>query len=174
MKKVLLTGATGYLGSKLAAKLLQADYPLACPILSDVELGYLSPYIQQVEGIMIDSSMMDEKIMNFSPDIVIHMACRYDRDNIPLMDLTDANLIFPLKILSTILKMPHKVLWLNTNTALGCILNGYTLSKYQFAEWGRYYSLQGKIDFSNILLEHFFGEGDSSTKFFPYLLGAVR
>jgi CDP-paratose synthetase len=175
MKRVLLTGATGYLGSKMAAKLLENDYRLCCTVLAGAPLAYLEPYAGQAELVYLDAAEeWRQKAIQFSPDIVIHMACRYDRDGISLFDLVAANYEFPLKLLDTLLTMPKKILWLNTNTALKCIVNGYTMSKYQFAEWGEYFSLQNKVDFCNILLEHFYGEGDGGSKFIPYLLEKMK
>jgi nucleoside-diphosphate-sugar epimerase len=176
MRKILLTGATGYLGGKMAAKLLENDYELCCLVLPNIPLAYLQPYADRVGLIYIGSGGGNdgEKILQFSPDIVIHMACRYDRENISLADLVDANLEFPLRVLNAVLAMPKRVLWLNTNTALESTVNGYTLAKCQFAEWGKYFASQGKLDFCNILLEHFYGEGDRGAKFFPFLLEKMK
>jgi len=174
MNKVLLTGATGYLGSKLTAKLLQQGYRVLCPVLTDTHLAYLIPYVEQVEIFVIDYTTLNDTIMTFLPDIVIHTACRYDREGISLSELTEANLAFPLKVLNAIGNLPYKALWINANTALMSIINGYTLSKFQFAEWGRYCSKQKKVDFLNILIEHFYGEGDSGSKFLPYLINKMK
>jgi len=172
--RVLLTGATGYLGGKLTSKLLDAGYSLQCPVLPDIPLDYLAPYADRVDIVSTSDSNFSDKIHSFSPEIVIHAAGRYDREGISLVELTDANIFFPLRVLHAVLDLPHRVLWLNTNTSLEYFLNGYSISKHQFADWGKYYAQQGRLDFCNLLLQHFYGEGEKGPKLFPFLLGKMK
>lgn len=174
MKRVILTGASGYLGSKLLSKLLNNNYTVLCPLLRDAPLGYMKPWQNRVEIIYTDTNDFSQRMAEYSPDIIIHTACRYDKPGIPLEEIVDANLTFPLRILNAVLQKGENILWINTDTALERMLNAYSLSKHQFAEWGKYYAEKGNLDFCNILLEQFYGKGDSGAKLFPFLLKKMR
>ena len=169
MSRILLTGATGYLGSRIAQMLLHEHHSLLCPVLSDAPYDYLTPMLKQVDITDSNGPGLTDSIFNFSPEIIVHTAARYERGTISLTELTDANLLFPLRILDAVLNTKSKVFWLNTDTSLDRSLNGYALSKHQFSEWGQYYANKGLLDFCNVLLEQFYGSGDSGSKLFPYL-----
>lgn len=173
MKRVILTGASGYLGSKIGDKFLQNGFYLLCPLLREPFSAYFEPLSERVKIVYTDDPAFYEKVTAFSAGYVIHTACRYDREGISLQEVFDANMTFPLLVLDAVLKGEKKVLWLNTDTALDKMINAYSLSKHQFAEWGNYFANQGKIDFVNVLLEQFFGEGDSGSKFIPFLLNKM-
>lgn len=166
---VLITGASGYLGSRLTDALLREGHALLCPVLAGAPLLYLEPMADKVEILPTDSAQFAQAITAFSVDSVVHTACRYERGDVTLEELADANLIFPLRILNALLAGEKPVFWLNTDTALEPDLNAYALSKAQFAQWGRYQSEHQAFSFCNVLLEHFIGPGDSGSKLVPFL-----
>ncbi|GHU70259.1 paratose synthase [Clostridia bacterium] len=174
MPRVILTGATGYLGSNIAKKLIDNNYQLLCLLLRDAPISYLAPYIDRVDILYTDDLVLNKVLIEYEPDIIIHTACRYDRDGQALDSLLDANLIFPLRVLDAISNLLKPAFWINTNTALDTMLNAYSLSKHQLSEWGKFYSLQKKVHFCNILLEQFYGIGDSGSKLFPFLLAKMK
>ena len=175
MSRSIITGATGYLGSHLVASLLEHGYTILCPIVRQLPIAYLEPFEERVSLLYTDEQNYTTKITDFAADIVMHTACRYERDGTTLEELLDANLLFPLKIMYTIAQQKEKKpLWLNTDTALDKYLNGYALSKHHFAEWGKYYSQKGDFTFVNVMLEQFYGEGDSGSKFIPFLLNKMK
>ena len=174
MKKAIVTGATGYLGSKITSALVSDEVEVLCPIVRCLPMTYLSQSIDKITFLYTDSTDYLKIISDFSPDVVIHTACRYERDGVSLEELLDANMIFPLRIMHTVCQKENKTIWLNADTALDRYLNGYALSKHHFAEWGEYYAKKGSIHFINIILEQFYGKGDSGSKFIPFLLGKMK
>ena len=44
----------------------------------------------------------------------------------------------------------------------------YTLSKYQFREWGKLRAIEGKIIFVNLQMEHIYGPDDGEGKFVTF------
>lgn len=70
----------------------------------------------------------------------------------------------------------HAVNFINTGSALAPVVSPYSLSKYQFAQWGRMLAIQssGQLKFINVLLQHMFGPGDDASKFTTHVLHACH
>lgn len=174
-KHLLITGSTGYLGSYITDLFLKNNYKILCTVHNDgLSLGYLQNYPNNLNFIDVDEKSFANKIKQFNPNLIIHTAARYENNSATVEEIMDSNLYFPLRLLNIVLECDTKPLWINTNTSLPKMLNTYSLSKVQFAEWGKYYSLKNKIDFTDILLEQFYGPNDSGSKFFPFLLSKME
>lgn len=171
-KRILLTGATGYLGSQIAMALLAAGHCVVALKRQTSSLSRLETILPQVElidigGLDVSTIFMDHEKF----DAVIHTATCYGRNGESNSQIVESNLSFPLKLLEEAAnaKVPA---FLNTDTALDRFLNAYSLSKYQFAEWGRFYARRQQIRFINLRLEHFFGPSDDDTKFTTHVIGS--
>jgi nucleoside-diphosphate-sugar epimerase len=73
--KVLLTGATGFIGSHTAEKLVQEDYQVRCLIRSNANVNFLQqliPEVELVEGSINDSSSLRRAVLDV--DAIIHCA----------------------------------------------------------------------------------------------------
>ena len=169
-KKILMTGITGYLGSQLAKTLLAKGYDV-------VALKRSSSSLKRIESILSEIALYDFEMLdrnepfrsNPEIDVIIHTATSYGRNNETARQVTETNTLRPLHLLDAAISAGVKV-FINTDTALDKYLNSYSLSKKQFMEWGKYFSLQKKIHFINMRLEHFYGPGDNSSKFTSYIL----
>jgi len=171
-KQILLTGATGYLGSHLANALLDAGYNVVAlkrktSLLRRLELILPRITLLDVDGIDLRALFKDYGKF----DAVIHTAAAYGRNGENASEIADANLSLPLKLLDAAVEMDVP-LFFNTDTALDRFLNAYSLSKTQFAEWGSYFARQKKIRFLNLKLEHFYGPGDANTKFTTHVINS--
>ncbi|MBI4533558.1 MAG: NAD(P)-dependent oxidoreductase [Candidatus Melainabacteria bacterium] len=76
-RRVLLTGATGFLGSHLARKLVELNaqvwsYQRRCS--GNLSTADLTDKIQIVEGHCLDSEKIGETVSSVDPEIVFHMA----------------------------------------------------------------------------------------------------
>jgi nucleoside-diphosphate-sugar epimerase len=100
-------------------------------------------------------------------DTIVHCATNYGRGENDPLHVIEANLLLPLKLLE-LGKKYHVKSFINTDTILDKRINYYSLSKKQFKDWLIVY----KQDYTcvNVLLEHFYGAGDDSTKFVTYII----
>lgn len=169
-KKILMTGITGFLGSQLAKELLNKGYEV-------IALKRKSSSLKKIDPILSRVILYDLENINFTEtfqshpeiDTIIHTATCYGRNKESTFQITEANTTFPLRLLDAAISSGINS-FINTDTTLDKFLNKYSLSKNQFREWGKYYSLQKKIHFTNLKLEHFYGPGDGESKFTTYVI----
>lgn len=171
-KRVVLTGATGFLGSHLAAEMHAAGHEV-------IALKRKSSSLQRVSGIASKLTMVDIEGMDFDGlfadfgevDAIIHTATSYGRNNESVSEIFTANTEFPLRLLDAGNRAGVRA-FLNTDTILDKYLNLYAFSKNQLLQWGKFFSMQEKITFWNLRLEHFYGPGDDATKFTAHVINS--
>ncbi|RYY08366.1 MAG: NAD(P)-dependent oxidoreductase [Sphingobacteriaceae bacterium] len=166
-KRILITGATGYLGSNII-NTLKDKYEF-------VLLKRQNSNLKRIECLedfqIIDIDNFDIKLVKeLDIDILLHCATHYGRKNIDSVNTIEANLLLPLHLLSLFQKAGRSIKFINTDTILDKHINVYSLSKSQFKEWMLFFS--DDIVFINIKLEHFYGPLDDKTKFVSYLINS--
>ncbi|MGG3888364.1 NAD-dependent epimerase/dehydratase family protein [Metabacillus fastidiosus] len=174
--KILITGSTGFLGSHLTKTLVKEGHEVIILKRSFSNTWRISDVLSNVTVFNIDECSLEQPFIEFgSIDAVIHTATMYDRYGERVSQLLDANVSFPLQLLETAMSFQTK-LFINTdsfihkNNAGYKHLAGYALTKKQFLEWGKEFSLTGKIRFINVKLEHIYGSFDSESKFSAYIM----
>jgi CDP-paratose synthetase len=170
--KILIAGATGYLGSRLAEMFL---YSPRSPFLHNELLllvrnkNNLSKNFQYRNNILICEiygESLEKRIEEFSPDVVYCTTCCYETDSEYLLKTIDANYVFPSQILRIIAGLKTKpVRFISVGTSLPPSLNLYSLTKKQFAELGKFFHKKVKIEFVNLLLESFYGINEPENRF---------
>lgn len=170
MKRFLLTGATGYLGSHLAKAMLAAGYELIALKRNTSSVHRIGSDATRIKLFDIEHIDLDALFRETGPvDAIIHTATCYGRNNESVNEIFTSNTEFPLHLLDAGSRAGVKVFF-NTDTILDKYLNPYALSKNQLLQWGKFFSKNGKIRFVNIRLEHFYGAGDDPTKFTTFLI----
>src|SRR5512146_292629 len=169
-KRILLTGATGYLGSQLTEALLANGYSVIALKRRSSSLQRLGSSMSKITLLDVDDLELSALFKDYGRiGAVIHTATSYGRNGETASKIVDANLSFPLKLMDAAIAAGVNV-FLNTDTALDKLVNAYTLSTSQYREWGYLYSRQKKILFLNLKLEHFYGPGDDDTKFTTHVI----
>jgi len=171
MQHILLTGATGFLGSHLLDALLQQGIQVTLLKRSTSNLARIEHQLSQVRAIDIDRKPLEQAFNDQPVDAVIHTACNYGRQGQATHEVVQTNLLFSLQLLDA--AIDHGVTtFFNTDTLLPRHLTPYALSKKQFVEWLELRSQQ--IRGVNLRLEHMYGPGDDDTKFVPWLIGQLQ
>lgn len=171
-KRIVITGVTGYLGSHLAAALVEQD----CEVIG---LKRRSSSLQRVSGVLPQLTLVDAEDADFDAvfrehgkvDAIIHTATSYGRNNESVSEIFSANTEFPLRLLDAGSRAGVQA-FMNTDTILDKYLNLYAFSKNQLLEWGRFFALHKKITFWNLRLEHFYGPDDDATKFTAHIVNS--
>ena len=171
MKTVLLTGATGFLGSHLLEALLNVGYKVAILKRSTSDTWRINHLLDVVKAYDIDTQQVEQAFTDQRIDVIIHTACCYGRNGESICEIVESNLIFGLKLLDACIKYSVGT-FCNTDTLLNRSLNDYALSKKQLTEWLKQKSDQVQV--INLKLEHMYGPKDDATKFVSWLLSQLR
>ena len=169
-KKILITGITGFLGSKLAMELVRTGYEVIALKRKSSSLERLESFKNKITLYNIEEVDFQNVFKTHNKiDFIIHTATSYGRNNESPYEIFEANTGFPLKLLDAA-SMANVSKFINTDTILDKYLNLYSLSKNHLLEWGKFYSMRNKIEFINMRLEHFYGSDDDDSKFTSYVI----
>ena len=166
-KRVLLTGATGFLGSNLAKTLIKQGYEVSIIKRSSSNMFRLKDVLGQFETFDLGAVSIEQCLQEARADIVIHCATDYGRKQVEPSAIIEANLILPLKLLELSRRNGVKC-FINTDTFLDKGINYYSLSKKQFKDWLDTFSTE--LVCVNVTLEHFYGPLDDKTKFVSFVI----
>lgn len=168
MKTILITGITGYLGSRTAKYLNAKGFKLIglTPCQKDT-----MPQNENLKLYYLDKTPLEDVFSSNKIDGVIHFATTYGRTGENPAQIAKINLIFPLEILNLAVKYKTDF-FINTDTILTPMLNPYALTKHQFAQWLTL--LSDKITAVNMRLDHFYGPFDKPVKFIAFVLRELK
>jgi len=159
---VLLTGATGYLGSHLLRSLISSRCEIVVLKRSFSNVDRISGLLKGLVTYDLDCVDVSQVFDGHAFDAVIHSATNYGRVKADPLQTVEANLLLPLRLLE-LARRHHVKTFINTDTILDKGVNTYSLSKSQFKDWLKTYSQD--LTCCNVALEHFYGPGDDKTKF---------
>jgi nucleoside-diphosphate-sugar epimerase len=169
MKKqtILITGGTGYLGSHLLKALVDGGHRIILLKRSFSKLFRIQEYLNEIVVYDIDKQSCEQAFIDNKLEIILHCATNYGRRNTDPLQIIDANLLFPLRLLefANRYRVPC---FINTDTVLDTRVSRYAMSKNQFREWLTYY--QDSLTCINVALEHFYGPADDPTKFVSFIV----
>lgn len=171
--RVLVTGATGFLGRHLVPALVDAGHEVALLKRRTSKLDALVA----LPGLTAHD-VEDAPAGSFGgatpPEAVIHAATDYGRDPARPLATFWANEAMPMRLLEAACGAGAAFLNIDTffNDGAGryAHLGDYTLSKRHFQEWGRQLGGQGIARFANLRLHHLYGPGDGPGKFVPSIV----
>jgi nucleoside-diphosphate-sugar epimerase len=170
-KTLLLTGATGFLGSHLLETLLDHNHTVVVLKRSTSDLWRIHHLLDRIKSYDIDLQPLELAFEEQQIQAVFHTACHYGRNQDPMHQIVQTNLLLGLRLLDACLQFNTDTFF-NTDTLLQKYLNSYTLSKKQFVEWLKQQS--DKIQVVNLKLEHMYGPKDGTTKFVPWVLSQLK
>lgn len=169
-KSILLTGATGFLGSHILKKLLATNYKIIILKRSFSNTFRIDNDLKNLKIYNLDEINLEKVFEENEIYIVLHTATQYGRKQESIVDIVETNLMLPLTLLS--LSQVYNVkTFINTDTLLDKRISSYALSKKQFRNWLQFYS--NNMTCINVSLEHFFGPKDDSTKFVTYIIKSL-
>lgn len=175
---IVLTGATGFLGSNLLSKLLNDNYDVAAIVRTKSNFSRIEKYIDHPNFKLYNIDEINPRLIfdENKVEVIIHTATEYGRGNGVISKILEANLILPIRLIE--LGIEYKTTcFINTdsyfNKGSGSYSNllNYSLSKKSLLVWLRQFSNQIRV--INVTLEHMYGPWDSRSKFVENLIQEV-
>jgi CDP-paratose synthetase len=170
---ILLTGATGFLGSHLLEGLLENNYEVIIIKRSFSNCWRIEEFLNKVISYDIDKVTLNSIFEENSFDAVIHTATCYGRNGETDFEIFQTNVFNSMELLHCAIKNRTKFFF-NTDTLQATNLNPYTISKSQFLSWGKQSAENSKINFINMKLEHLYGPKDDETKFIGWFIKQLK
>jgi len=179
-KNILLTGANGFLGSHLLRAFAESDQYKAIALKrSTSDTSRITEFLDHPNVVIVDIDLCDDLNQLFQDHAIsgiVHTAVEYGRENHSVHKILSTNMMFPISLIEYAIK--HNVeFFLNTdsyfnksNMSYSYLLH-YSLSKKSLLTWLKYFSKDIKV--INGVLEHIYGEYDSSTKFLEFLIQEI-
>lgn len=164
---ILLTGATGFLGSNLLARLVEDGHNVTILVRDSSSSQRITTLLDRVSVHTIGDSTLSGLFHINKIETVVHCATDYGRGKTVPSELLEANLIMPLQLLQAGCDAGIRC-FINTDTVLDKSVSDYALSKNQFKEWLCRYAQ--RMVCVNVALEHFYGPHDDTTKFVSYIV----
>ena len=167
MKKIAITGATGFLGSNLTRLLVQNGLHVCVlkrSTSSISRLGGIDP--QMIEFEDLDTKDADSLESLSSCQSIVHLATNYGRNQQGLAEIWNDNVVFGLRLAEQAAVCGVKT-FISIGTLLPPGVSPYALSKFHFvnsAQW-----LNPAMRFISCNFDHLYGPGDDSQKFLGWL-----
>ena len=178
---LLLTGATGFIGSKLLKRLLQESYDVCCIRRKTSNIARVKEEYGQCVWIFNEEESMEAVFRDYPIDGVIHCATEYGKEQNDSLKVYQANLFFPYTLFEYARRY-HCRFFMNTDTFFEKEIQGlqdihqavyqheYVKSKAVFKHLVLDMIAKTPFPFINLQLEHVYGAGDSKKKFVGYIL----
>ena len=170
MKKILITGSTGFIGSYLTKRLLN-KYEVI------VILRKKNKKIQKIiskKNVIIYKNFidLDNKLSPLKIDYVIHCATHYVKEHkvFDIKKLSNTNIAYGNILLENLKKLNVKkfinfsTVWEDYNGKKNYPNNLYAFYKKCFSELIKYYSNKNNVKFYNLMISDTFGHNDKRKK----------
>ena len=169
MRKILLTGATGFIGSALVKNLSKNNEIYV--ILRKKKKIKISNKINKI--FFSNYSELDKKIKKIKVDIIIHCATHYIKSHKTddLEKLSNSNILLGNVLLNNLINMKVKkfinftTVWENYDGKKNNFFNLYSVYKKAFSHLINYYDgILKNVKFYNLTISDTFGEQDKRQK----------
>lgn len=180
--KVLVTGASGFVGSRLVPRLIEQGYSVGITVRPDSTLPDLTVPEELLYKINVDNSTtaaaLSGHLRNFQPDAVIHLASLYISDHVSqqIESLILSNVLFGTQLLEAMIVAGcHRLVnigtsWQYYESDTYRPVNLYAATKQAFMDIAKYYIDARKASVIDLKLYDTYGENDRRKKLIPYLV----
>jgi nucleoside-diphosphate-sugar epimerase len=183
MKKILITGATGFIGKNLLDYFLKKNYFIFVTLRKskkNIEFAKKHKVNKNFKSIIFaDIYDLRKQLSNYKIDYVVHAATHYVKKHkfSDISKIIKSNILFPAIIADLLCNKKIKkfinfgTVWQHYNNKKDYAYNFYASSKQAFNNIFNYYKNQFlKTKFYNLLISDTFGENDERKKLVPIIV----
>lgn len=177
--RVLVTGATGYIGTNLVKHLVSSGSDVHIIVRPDAKLEALEPYLKRITVHVYDgsSSCMQKIVAEAKPQLVYHLASLFLAQHTAedIEPLIYSNLLFPTQLLEAMVTNEVKYLvntgtsWQHFNNEIYNPVNLYAATKQAFEDILGFYGEAHGIKATTLALFDTYGPSDPRAKLIPLL-----
>lgn len=181
MSRLLLTGATGFIGSHLVPHLLDRGHALGVVVRSSTVFENIDSRIRTLrhDG---TTNVMHDIVASFAPDAALHLATYFVANHQPtdIDRLIDSNLRFGCQLLDALDRSGTKKLinfgtaWQHYETDDYRPVSLYAATKQAFDDLALYYADSGQLTIINLKVTDTYGPRDKRAKLIPLLCRAAK
>lgn len=173
--RILITGATGFIGQKLLKRLTDQYHTVA--IHARKQLHKVDTNVRVFSG---ELNQFQKEIIAFSPEYVFHLAGSsiYPKNAEEEVELWFANVLYGNTLLSILKEIPGLV-FVNFTTSLaydGTTISPssfYALTKANFVQSLHYFTRYYNLRVFNLILYTIYGKGDKTKRALNYILDSL-
>lgn len=165
MSTIVISGASGFLGSHLTRHFVKAGRRVVALVRSQSSLHRLTDLLNEVQLQFVDAGDLENALAAQAPiEAVIHTATDYGRKGAPFSRLVETNVVWSLRLAEAAVKAQAGC-FLNAGTALPPEVSPYALSKHHFSQWLKWLANGSETCFVDVALETMYGEDDNPAQF---------
>lgn len=170
--KIAVLGSTGYLGQKIVRRLLEeGGHEICCVYRESADLTIYTDAKERLCFCKSDYQSLKDYLCKGDPvDCIVNTSCSYMRGGASPEEITESNLIFPLRALNQALENPNRkkpLRYVSMGTGLPDNFNIYTFTKGELNQFGKFYAESQKVQFINMELQNFYGPSEPENRFLP-------
>ena len=184
MKKIIITGATGYIGSRLCKNLLQNNFKVGIIKRNTSNLNLISDFYHKIDSFDYDSSYesIDNVIKIFNPDLILHLASyqSLEHNTNELDSIINSNIVLGTYLIES-MKNHNIRFFINTGTSWQNYNNEnynpvslHAACKQAFIDIIKYYTENQIIKVITLKLFDTYGKNDPRKKIFYYINKAIK
>jgi nucleoside-diphosphate-sugar epimerase len=183
MKKILITGATGFIGKNLLDYFLKKNFFIFATLRKskkNIEFAKKYKVNKKFKSIIFaDIYDLKKQLSNYKIDYIVHAATHYVKKHKPsdINKIIESNILFPTIITDLLCNKKIKkfinfgTVWQHYNNKKDYAYNLYASSKQAFNNIFNYYKNQfSETKFYNLLISDTFGKNDVRKKLIPIIV----
>ena len=184
MRRILMTGASSFLGNHVARKLIARDYEVHLLTRERTDPKKLPASIPRKQRHLINNNYrtVEIAVKSVNPDAIFHLAGQYIREplNSQIDDLVDSNFRFGVNLLEALSKLdqPKSVVNIGTysqyfDSQIAQPLDLYSALKQAFCTLLDHYEEAHKISCTTLIIYDSYGPDDWRNKIINALKNAI-
>ena len=183
MKKILITGATGFIGNNLLEYFLKKNFFIFATLRKskkNIEFAKKHKVNKKFKSIIFANIYdLRKQLSNYKIDYIVHAATHYVKKHKPsdVNKIIESNILFPTIITDLLCNKKIKkfinfgTVWQHYNNKKDYAYNLYASSKQAFNNIFNYYKNQfSETKFYNLLISDTFGKNDVRKKLIPIIV----